>query len=267
MRLATNELADSEATRCSAVVFDIDGTAVPHGLAGQPSERLSKAIRTGKRSMKICIATGRSWAYSYQVVNQLGVTDPCIVSAGARIVVPAEGDTLRKIDLAKASIGEVLAACRHYPYEVLVDDESVGEGAPAELRQIVEPVCVMYVMECSIADGSVISTKLGSIDGIAVASGLSWSGLGVDLHITHADATKERAVEWLLAYLDIDPVEAVGIGDGDNDLGMFRAVGKSIAMGNASELLKAHADEVCDSVDEDGLAKVLEGLAADSARY
>ena len=49
-------------------------------------------------------------------------------------------------------------------------------------------------------------------------------------------------------------------GDGTNDIEMLEAVCNSYAMGNAKEEVKAHAKYVCPSIEEDGIAVVLESL-------
>ena len=47
-------------------------------------------------------------------------------------------------------------------------------------------------------------------------------------------------------------------GDGGNDLALVRAVAVGVAMGNACDELKAEADYVTSSVDEDGVQRALE---------
>ena len=47
--------------------------------------------------------------------------------------------------------------------------------------------------------------------------------------------------------------ESLCFGDGGNDLGMFDAVGTSIAMGNGNSEVKEMADFVTDGVDENGI--------------
>ena len=57
------------------------------------------------------------------------------------------------------------------------------------------------------------------------------------------------------------PKEAtIGMGDGDNDTHLFKGVSKKVAMGNAIELLKLQADIICDTVDQNGLARLIEEL-------
>jgi len=58
--------------------------------------------------------------------------------------------------------------------------------------------------------------------------------------------------------LDIKKEEIIGVGDGDNDLPLFDSVGLKIAVGNATEKLKAAADEIVADADKDGLAQVIQ---------
>ena len=52
----------------------------------------------------------------------------------------------------------------------------------------------------------------------------------------------------------------MAFGDGENDLSMFEMVGTSVAMGNASDMVKAHATLVTDDVDSDGLYNACQRL-------
>ena len=52
----------------------------------------------------------------------------------------------------------------------------------------------------------------------------------------------------------------MAFGDGGNDIAMLKHAGVGVAMGNASDEVKACADMVTDSVDDDGIAKILNVL-------
>ena len=52
--------------------------------------------------------------------------------------------------------------------------------------------------------------------------------------------------------------EAMAFGDGGNDLPMVRDAAVGVAMGNACDELKAVADYITSSVDEDGVSRALE---------
>jgi Cof subfamily protein (haloacid dehalogenase superfamily) len=78
------------------------------------------------------------------------------------------------------------------------------------------------------------------------------------LDITHPDANKGAVVNWLSDRLDIPPGQMATIGDGPNDMLMFRLAGLSIAMGNARDEVRAAADEVTSSNDDEGFARAVE---------
>ena len=48
------------------------------------------------------------------------------------------------------------------------------------------------------------------------------------------------------------------IGDQDNDIKLLEAGGTKVAMGNGTEGVKAAADYITDTVDNDGFAKAME---------
>jgi Cof subfamily protein (haloacid dehalogenase superfamily) len=78
------------------------------------------------------------------------------------------------------------------------------------------------------------------------------------LDITHRDANKGAVVDYLSANLAVPPEEIATIGDSPNDVLMFKRSGLSIAMGNASDQVKAQADRTTDSYDDEGFAKAME---------
>jgi hydroxymethylpyrimidine pyrophosphatase-like HAD family hydrolase len=95
---------------------------------------------------------------------------------------------------------------------------------------------------------------------ITVTKAHSWNIQGgIDLHITNSQSTKEHAVIELCKMLGVNPANVAGVGDGHNDIHLFNSVGHKIAMGNAVADLKAVADQVIACLDEDGLAKFIEG--------
>jgi len=78
------------------------------------------------------------------------------------------------------------------------------------------------------------------------------------LDVTHKLANKGAALLALARQLAVPPEEIATIGDGSNDVAMFAQSGLSIAMGNASDEVKAQAHFVTDSNEEDGFAKAVE---------
>ena len=78
------------------------------------------------------------------------------------------------------------------------------------------------------------------------------------LDVTHPDANKGTVVETLSELLSIPKDRIATIGDMPNDVLMFRKSGLSIAMGNAGPEVKAQAQFVTDSYDEEGFAKAVD---------
>jgi Cof subfamily protein (haloacid dehalogenase superfamily) len=77
------------------------------------------------------------------------------------------------------------------------------------------------------------------------------------LDVTHPQANKGVVVTTLSRHLNIPPEQIATIGDMPNDVRMFRKSGFSIAMGNASDEVKAQASAVTDSNENEGFAKAV----------
>jgi phosphoglycolate phosphatase (TIGR01487 family) len=63
-----------------------------------------------------------------------------------------------------------------------------------------------------------------------------------------------------LNYLDLDPKKAIIIGDGENDIDLFKTPGYKIAVSNAHDRLKLFADEVTKNPSTAGVREVIEKL-------
>src|SRR6266568_245095 len=171
-----------------ALIFDLDGTAIPNIPNGLPSNRLVKAVADAKHKLRLCAATGRPITNAGDIMSALNLTDPCIISAGTQIVDPHTHQILWEATINKHDVTTILAICKQYHYEVLVGNELMGEGAPAAERSISERVNVMYIMQCTETDGQAILESLAGIPDITAAGVLSWTGEGLDIHVTHREA-------------------------------------------------------------------------------
>lgn len=76
-----------------AVIFDIDGTAVPNRSDGAPSARLVNAVAAAKHKIHLIAATGRPASLALPVIRKLQLIDPCVISGGTVIVDPVTGKT------------------------------------------------------------------------------------------------------------------------------------------------------------------------------
>ncbi|HWE99386.1 MAG TPA: Cof-type HAD-IIB family hydrolase [Caulobacteraceae bacterium] len=80
------------------------------------------------------------------------------------------------------------------------------------------------------------------------------------LDVTHPQANKGEVVAWLARKLEVRPEEIATLGDMPNDVLMFEKSGFSVAMGQASEDVKAKASATTDSYEDEGFAKAVERL-------
>lgn len=69
---------------------------------------------------------------------------------------------------------------------------------------------------------------------------------------------KGNALAGSLSKIDIDSSEVIAFGDAQNDISMLEWAGVGVAMGNATDAVKAIADEVTASNNEDGIALALD---------
>ena len=69
--------------------------------------------------------------------------------------------------------------------------------------------------------------------------------------------TKQLGMEKFLEYYGIDRSETMSFGDGGNDLPMIRYAQVGVAMGNAVDIVKQHADYVTGTPDDHGIANAL----------
>jgi len=78
------------------------------------------------------------------------------------------------------------------------------------------------------------------------------------LDVTNKDANKGAVVDFLSRHLGVPAAEIATIGDQPTDVPMFKRSGFSIAMGNASDQVKAQASVATDSYNDEGFAKAME---------
>lgn len=76
--------------------------------------------------------------------------------------------------------------------------------------------------------------------------------------VLHEDAQKSKAVSALAEYWEINSSEIVAFGDDLSDIDLIKYCGFGVAMGNALDEVKAVANCICDTNENDGVVKWLE---------
>ena len=80
------------------------------------------------------------------------------------------------------------------------------------------------------------------------------------LELASPTISKGSGLAFVSEHLGFTAEQTVAFGDGENDLELLDWAGFGIAVENANEGLKARADWVCPSAEEEGVAQVIEAL-------
>ncbi|MSU54808.1 MAG: HAD family phosphatase [Candidatus Staskawiczbacteria bacterium] len=241
-----------------AVIFDLDGTAIPNKRDGMPSKRVIEVVNKVKDKVYVCAATGRGISLAGDIIKSLGLTSPCIVGGGTQVIDPVTRKVLWEKDMDKNQIEKIMEIAKEYQYPVFFGDETEGALLKYKITQREERI--IYIEPVTKEDTEIILEKLSKIPNITAHKVISWTSGHFDIHITHIEATKRHSMEVLLKILKVHKDEVVAVGDSNNDLPLFELAGYKIAMENGSDELKKKADMIAPSVSEDGLAVALEKL-------
>jgi Cof subfamily protein (haloacid dehalogenase superfamily) len=244
-----------------AIIFDLDGTAMPSARDALPNEVMCSTVQKYRTILKLCAATGRPWPLAKPIIQALGVSAPSIIGGGALIIDPVREEILWQVTIDRQTARQVIAAAQQHPYLVaFATDLTVTDPKLPKDIDIADDLNTLYIADIATNDmAEFLATELRQIVGITVTKAHSWNiPGGIDLHITNSQSTKEHAVIELCNMLGVNPANVAGVGDGHNDIHLFNSVGHKIAMGNAVDELKAAANQVIASLDEDGLAKFIE---------
>lgn len=241
-----------------AVIFDLDGTAIPNKKDGIPSEQVISAVHKIKDRIPVSAATGRGINMCREIIKSLGLKSPCIVNGGTRIIDPITEKVLWEKELDKSQVEAIIEVIKDYEYNVIFSDEL--EGTLPKDKVVKGGERIVYIEPVTKEDTVIILNELNKIPNIIAHRVMSWTPDHFDIHITHSEATKGHSMKVLLEILKVHKDDVVAIGDSNNDLPLFKLAGYKVAMGNGSEELKEKADFIAPTVDDDGLAVALEKL-------
>lgn len=259
------------------VALDIDGTVLDHDevITERVRTAVADAVAAGAH---VVIATGRSLEGTLPVLDRLGLVEGWAVCSNGAMTLrldPLLDKGYEISDVVTFDPGPVLTILReHLPTALyLVEDETArrkvtaafpeGElgGEPLvvpfeELKAGPVTRVVVRSPQSSPEDFLAVVERIG-LHGVSYAVGwTAWLDLAPD------GVSKASALEVVRERLGVAPQDTVAVGDGRNDVEMLAWAGRGVAMGQAVPEVQAAADEVTASVEEDGVALVLEDLLA-----
>ncbi|MCA9380628.1 Cof-type HAD-IIB family hydrolase [Candidatus Dojkabacteria bacterium] len=255
-----------------AIISDFDGTIVDHNLVLSPSV-VAKVVDFQKYGFIFTIASGRGFLGDLaDAVAKMKILSPIIIRNGAEIVLPESKKVIYGKYIKPQVSSKIIQDLIKEEYEFYVEkadytysvEAKPGIHAPNENYKDIKLLEASDIPKILIKADSL--TKADKIKNYLISNFNEQISVKVNslkdniyaIDVNSIEVSKATAIEFLIDYMNLDKYEIVAIGDNMNDISLFEHAGYKIAMGNAVDELKSIADFVTDSVDEQGIIKVID---------
>ena len=252
--------------RIKAVFFDIDGTLVSFKSHTVPESTRRAIARLREQGVKVFIATGRLMKH-VAIVNDIEVDGYITVNGGYCIT--SAGEVIFESAFPRATVERVIDLSEQYDFDlnVMTHQDMYVSSMGERVKKIASMINIMP----TVADVRAIAATQPVVQMCPYISreleqeimpllpdcvGSRWIETFMDLNVRGVD--KSLGIQQVMNYYGLTMAEAMAFGDGGNDLPMVRDAAVGVAMGNACDELKAVADYITSSVDEDGVSRALE---------
>ena len=261
------------------VALDIDGTLAENG--DRPSVRVRTAVKLlADAGVMIVLATGRQLHGTTPVVVELGLPDTWVVASDGAIVARYAGTEQTMLATQMFDPRPLAAALLALDPYIMVGAEDLGVGylvnrrfdkmIPRDHRQRIVAEFPGEVTMFTAGSTLLTGAELADTAGARGLSCTGWDEHGMGwIDVAAPGLSKGGGVASLAKIAALDRDFSLAVGDFYNDIELLRWADVGIAMEHAPDEVKAAADHVTGSIEEDGLAVVLEDLLAalNSARY
>jgi hypothetical protein len=258
------------------VATDLDGTLLrPDGTV---SQRTIDAVGAAQRAgLHVIPVTGRPPRVTWDVAKRAGLGPLGVCSNGAVVVDLAAAQVLeletvaaevatRLVELLRQRVPGIRFAVEEmdsFTHETgFMDPEWYWDELTKEvddITQAISPLCIkMIVRRPGWPAGTLLAELRREVaeKGHVTSSGLDWVEIGAP------GISKAYALERVCARLGIGVGEVMAVGDNHNDLTVLAWAGQAAAPANAIPEVLAVVDQVVPSNQDDGVAILLEDLAA-----
>jgi len=205
---------------------------------------------------------------------EAGLDDPVVCYQGAVVAEPTTGRWLRHEPIPLALAREAISAlyAEGFDLNCYVGDELYVSELTPEARRYADfqhlelhpvgdlrawlsepPTKLVVIGDPEVLD-DLKQQMLARFDGRLYIS----KSLPYFLEFASPDVTKAAGVSFLAEHLGFTRERTVAFGDGENDIELVDWAGYGVAVENAHDRVKEVADLVCPSVDEEGVAQVIE---------
>lgn len=239
-----------------ALIIDVDGTLVPNHKHGKPSRRVKNAIDKAKQHLHVSIASGRPLFLVENLIDELEFTGPSIIRGGAQIIDTKTRSILWEKTISKQDI--LKAATPLWERGIGLKFDTKHEAIALTENNIPHTSYGFFTSPLMFDEANTVSQIVTTVPTLTAHVVPDWTVGKFAVHVTHNEATKQHGILEVAKRLDIQTDEIIGIGDGGNDMPLLMACGFRVAMGNAVDDLKQIADYIAPTVQEDGVADVIE---------
>ena len=257
------------------VATDLDGTLLRSDESVSARTRESLAAVTAAGAAHI-VVTGRAVPWTRHILDDLGYQGLAVCGQGAQVYDAGEHRLLTSVTLDRqlavlalakieAEVGPLLLAASRdgLDGEVLVGPGYRVHEGPLPVVSIKDaadlwaaPLNKVYVQHPTLSDDELAAVALEVAGGLV---GVVMAGAGI-VELLPLGLSKATGLSLAARRLGVKATDTIAFGDMPNDIPMFAWAAHGVAMANAHEDLKAVADEVTLSNEEDGIAVVLERL-------
>lgn len=250
-----------------AIFFDIDGTLLSFKTHTVSQSTIDAINAARKQGIKIILATGR---LKKQIEDLGGLQFDGYITVNGGYCVTTEDEVIFKKLIPKEELRSLVAyqaTVENFPFAFMMNKGSFVNYVDERVEEIATLVKVstppvrdleaMIEEEVLQVNLYVDKDKEAQImkEAFTSCGSSRWHPMLVDVNVKGIN--KSTGIDKFLEYYNIHKSETMAFGDGGNDIEMLKHVGIGIAMGNAGDEVKAVADYITDSVDEDGVANAL----------
>lgn len=261
------------------IAMDLDGTLLPENQ--YISEKNIAAIKAAfDLGVRVTISTGRMYASARIFTEVLPANISMICLNGAYIMDSDSMDPIYVRPMKEKDIIDIIRICKlynaglhFYSHDTIFAEKpseyysALNKNLPESKRIKFEIVQESNWREVIKKSGSKILKGLIVVDNADKLERLMGDVNGTDveavkmgpdcIEIMDKGVSKGNAVQHLSDIYKINREDIICIGDNENDISMLKYAGLGVAMGNASDIVKAEADYVTLKDVEDGPAYVI----------
>lgn len=241
-----------------ALMLDLDGTTIPTTLEGTPSKIVIEAINKANKLLHVGIVTARPYSLVKHLVEDLSLNGPSIISGGSQIIDLPGTRIIWEESISKDDASEICKFLLDLNLKFVIQYKGSDHGASYKQSSPQAEAIDISVPNVSLSKADFIIDKLTRFKTVIAHKTTAWNGGGSWVQISSIKATKQHSIFEIAKILKIETHEIIGVGDGYNDFPLLMACGLKVAMGNAVPVLKEIADYIAPSVEDDGVADVIE---------